>query len=273
MQGPSHLMDLQSSFPDDCTLPDVSRPDLFSQRVMPLIHITADGRSSSDPNVSLQPSSSMGTPEPSFIHRKLQPDLFTTLLGSPHPNGNGCWTPWSSFDSESLAPTFSNTIDPRCTLAAPFTLVSPSNALPDHPSSKALEATLHGVARLETAHESLHSVTDGQSSSIQTSPYASEQDEVDAIRARIRCAPFMTSNPQCPEPNVGSPDDHYTGGRGISGKSIFTAFITILGTGEYQCIQCGATYKKLERAIGDQAKHFEFKPYICGQKHDGRTVW
>lgn len=83
----------------------------------------------------------------------------------------------------------------------------------------------------------------------------------------------MTSTPQRTEPNVGSPDDHYTGGRGITGKSIFTALINILASGEYRCIQCGLTYKKLERAIGDQAKHFGFKPYICGQKHDGKTVW
>ena len=110
-------------------------------------------------------------------------------------------------------------------------------------------------------------------SSIQTPPYANEAEEINTIRAWIRVAPFMTSNPQCPEPNVGSPEDHYTGGRGIAGKSIFTAFIIVLVTGEYQCIQCGNAYKKLERAIGDQAKHFGFKPYICEQKHDGKTVW
>jgi hypothetical protein len=71
----------------------------------------------------------------------------------------------------------------------------------------------------------------------------------------------------------GSPDDHYTGGRGITGKSIFTAFITVLGTGSTSALQCNATYKKLERAIGDQARHFGFKPYICTEKHDGKTVW
>ena len=173
---------------------------------------------------------------------------------------------WNSFDSESLAPIFpNNTIDPRCTVAAPFTL-------PDHLSLTTPEATLHDVARPETAHESLPSVPDDQSD-IQTPLYASEEEEINTIRALIRLAPFMTSNPQRPEPNVGSPDDHYTGGRGIAGKSIFTAFIRVLVTGEYQCIHCGKAYKKLERAIGDQAKHFAFKPYICGHKHDGKTVW
>jgi len=110
-------------------------------------------------------------------------------------------------------------------------------------------------------------------SSVQAPTYASEQEELDAIRARIRRAPFMTSIPQCKEPSVGSSGDHYTGGRGITGKSIFTAFIKVLASGEYQCIQCGCTYKKLERAIGDQARHFGFKSYICEQKHDGKTVW
>jgi len=150
--------------------------------------------------------------------------------------------------------------------------MSPSSVLPKHPSSKPLEVTLPKVARLETLHEPLLSVPDSQSS-VQTSTYASEQEELNAIRSLIKRAPFMTSAPQCPEPNVGSPDDHYTGGRGITGKSIFTAFINVLRSGEYQCIQCNAVYKKLERAIGDQAKHFKFKPYICGEKHDGKTVW
>jgi hypothetical protein len=177
---------------------------------------------------------------------------------------------WNTFDPEPLAATYPSTIDPR-TLAV-FTLVPPSSALPEHPSPKPLGATSHEVARLETAHGSLLSVPDGQSS-VQATQYANEQEELDAIRARIKHAPFMTSTPQCPEPNAGSPDDHYTGGRGITGKSIFTALITILANGEYQCIQCGSTYKKLERAIGDQARHFKFKPYICGQKHDGKTVW
>ena len=128
------------------------------------------------------------------------------------------------------------------------------------------------VARLETAHESLLSVPDGQSP-VQAPTYASEQEELDAIRARIRRAPFMTSIPQCKEPSVGSSDDLYTGGRGITGKSIFTAFIKVLASGEYQCNQCGLTYKKLDRAIGDQARHFGFKSYICEQKHDGKAVW
>ena len=57
------------------------------------------------------------------------------------------------------------------------------------------------------------------------------------------------------------------------GKSILTAFIKVLGNGEYECIQCRIKYKKLERAIGDQAKHFRFRPYICNEKHDGMTVW
>jgi hypothetical protein len=115
-------------------------------------------------------------------------------------------------------------------------------------------------------------MTNGRSS-VQAPTYASEREELDAIRARITSAPFMTSIPQCAEPTVGSPHDHYTGGRGIIGKSILTAFINVLPNGEYQCIQCKTTYKKLERAIGDQAKHFRFKPYICTQKHDGKAVW
>ena len=161
------------------------------------------------------------------------------------------------------------TIDPRFTFAAPFTHVS--STLPGHPSSKPLEATLHPVARLEIAHDPPLSVSDGQSW-VQTPTYATDQ-ELEAIGARIRCADFMTSKPQCMEPTVSSLEDHYTGGRGIPGKSIFTAFIRVLQNGEYQCVQCGATYKKLERAIGDQARHFKFKPYICEEKHDGKTVW
>ena len=139
----------------------------------------------------------------------------------------------------------------------------PSSALPEDPSANNLEATLHEIPL---------SLPDGQSS-VQAPTYASEQEELDAIRARIRSAPFMTSTPQCMEPCVGSPEDHYTGGRGITGKSIFTALIRVPGCGEYQCTQCGLKNKKLERAIGDQAKHFGFKPYICNQKHDRKTVW
>ena len=246
-----------------------SRPELFSQRATPHTHIIADGRSSFDPNGSVPPSSSLyatGARELYFIHSKITNlTSFTTLLGSPHSNGNPSWILGNSFESDISAPTFPNTIDPRCTVAAPFTL-------PDHLSSTTPEATLHDIARLETAHESLFSVPDSQSS-IQTPPYVSEEEEINTIRDRIRLAPFMTSNPQRLEPNVSSPDDHYTGGRGIAGKSIFTAFIRVLATGEYQCTQCGSAYKKLERAIGDQAKHFAFKPYICGHKHDGKTVW
>jgi hypothetical protein len=107
----------------------------------------------------------------------------------------------------------------------------------------------------------------------QTPICANEQEELDAIRALIRRADFMTASPQYMEPAVSSPDDHYTGGRGIAGKSIFTAFIRLLPNGEYQCIDCNAIFRKLERAIGDQARHFGFKPYICEEKHDGRTAW
>ena len=88
MQTTAHLMTLQSSFPDECTLPDnvpvfTSRPDLFSQRATPLSHIIGDGRSSSDTDGSLPPSSSMNAPgarEPYFIHRKLQSDLIHDTL-------------------------------------------------------------------------------------------------------------------------------------------------------------------------------------------------
>lgn len=162
------------------------------------------------------------------------------------------------------------TIDPRCTVA---TIVSSfPNTLPELSSSTPLGATLHQVNRLGVAHSPLLSVLDGQSS-VQIPTYVNEPEGLDAIQARIMRAPFMTSTPQCIEPNVGSLEDHYTGGRGITGKSIFTAFINVLGNGEYQCIQCGNIYKKLERAIGDQARHFGFKPYICDEKHDGKTVW
>jgi hypothetical protein len=45
-------MNLQSSFTDDCTLPDkvqpYPRPELFAQRIRPLPRIIADGGSSSE---------------------------------------------------------------------------------------------------------------------------------------------------------------------------------------------------------------------------------
>lgn len=170
---------------------------------------------------------------------------------------------WHTFDSKPSVPTYPSTIDPRCILSAPFTHVS--STLPGYPSSKPLDATL-------AADDPLLSMSDGQSL-VQAPIYANEKEELEAIRAMIRRADFMTASPQYMEPTVSSPDDHYTGGRGIMGKSIFTAFIRILSNGAYQCIECSATYKKLERAIGDQARHFRFKPYICEEKHDGKTVW
>jgi len=62
LQRTNHLMTLQPSFTDDCTLPDdvpafTPRPDLFAQRATS--RITDGGRSSSDPNGSLPPSSSV----------------------------------------------------------------------------------------------------------------------------------------------------------------------------------------------------------------------
>ena len=63
-----------ASVPDDVP----AFTDLFSQRATPHTHITADGRSSFDPNGSVPPSSSLYAPgarEPYFIQSKLQSDL------------------------------------------------------------------------------------------------------------------------------------------------------------------------------------------------------
>jgi hypothetical protein len=265
LQRTTHFITLPSSFTDGCAaLPDSVQPYLFAQQDTSLPCILANGGGPSESSGPLASSSTMimsGARRANFHTKNYILTWFAMLLGSAHPTGNPSWQPgvWNTFESKPLAPAYpSPTVDPRCTFAGPLAAI-----LPEHHSSKSLEAALHPP---------LLSVPDSQSS-VQTSTYASDEEELEAIRNRIRAAPFMTSSPQCMEPTVGSPDDHYTGGRGIAGKSIFTAFVIVLANGEYQCIKCTATYKKLERAIGDQAKHFGFKPYICIEKHDGRTVW